>query len=150
MRHARALTSPSRALSRVGPGGNDRQRGDIVLGWLTRIAVVLAIAGLGLFDAISVGTTAVSLSDQGNLAAREASEVWQSSDNVQAAYNAAVKSATEANPLNVVDPKTFSIDSDDTVHLTISRTATTIVLYHWGRTAEWAEISRTSQGRSVA
>ncbi len=150
MRLARALTSPSRALSRVGSGTADRDRGDIVLGWLTRIVVVLGIAGLGLFDAISVGTTAVSLSDQGNFAAREASEVWQTTDDVQAAYDAAVASATDANPQNVVDPKTFTIDADNTVHLTVSRTATTIVLYHWGRTAEWAEITRDGQGRSVS
>lgn len=152
MRLARALTSPSRAVARRAGGadGFERERGDIVLGWLTRIVVVLAIAGLGLFDAISVGTTAVSLSDQGNMAAREASEAWQTSDNVQAAYDAAVKSATEANPLNVVDPETFTIDQDNTVHLTVSRTATTILLYHWGRTADWAELSRDGKGRSVS
>ncbi len=150
MRLARALTSPSRVLSRAGSGATDRDRGDIVLGWLTRIVVVLGIAGLGLFDAISVGTTAVNLSDQGNHAAREASEVWQSTEDVQAAYDAAVASATDANPQNVVDPKTFIIDADDTVHLTVSRTATTIVLYHWGRTAKWAEITRDGKGRSVS
>ena len=150
MRLARALVSPSRALDRVGRSGADRDRGDIVLGWLTRITIVLGIAGLGLFDAISVGTTAVSLSDQGNMAAREASEAWQETDSVQAAYDAAVASAKEANPLNVVSPKTFTIDPDDTVHLTVSRKATTIVLYHWGRTAEWAELTREGRGRSVS
>ena len=150
MRLARALTPPSRVLTaRCGDAGG-AERGDIVLGWLTRIVVVLAIAGLGLFDAISVGVTAVSLTDQGNLAAREASEAWQSTDNLQAAYDAAVESATEANPQNVVDPKTFTIDADDTVHLTVSRTATSILLYHWGRTASWAELSREGKGRSVS
>ena len=157
MRLARALTTPSGVLAlrtgRVGDAGDGLSagdRGDIVLGWLTRIVIVLGIAGLGLFDAISVGTTAVSLSDQGNFAAREASEAWQSTDSVQAAYDAAVESATEANPHNVVDPKTFTIDPDNTVHLTVSRTATTIVLFHWGRTAEWAELSRDGTGRSVS
>ena len=154
MRLARALTSPSRVVARragdAGEADFERDRGDIVLSWLTRIVVVLAIAGLGLFDAISVGTTAVSLTDQGNMAAREASEAWQTTDNVQAAYDAAVKAATEANPQNVVDPETFTIDQDNTVHLTVSRTATTILLYHWGRTAGWAELSRDGKGRSVS
>jgi hypothetical protein len=36
------------------------------------------------------------------------------------------------------------------VHLTVTRTATTIVLYHWGRTAKWAELDRPGQGRSVS
>ena len=128
----------------------DPERGDIVTGWLTKITLVLAVAGLGLFDAISIGTTAVSLSDQGSYAAREASERWQETENVQAAYDAAVQAATEQNADNVVSPKTFSIDPDNTVHLTVSRTATTIVLYRWGRTAEWAELQREAVGRSVS
>ena len=132
-------------LHRAGP-----ERGDIVLGWLTKIVVVLGIAGLGLFDAISIGTTAVNLTDQGNYAAREASERWQETQDVQAAYDAAVAAATEQNTQNVVNPKTFRIDADNTVHLTVGRTATTIVLYHWGRTAEWAELERTGTGRSVS
>lgn len=128
----------------------DPERGDIVLGWLTKIAVVLGVAGLGLFDAISVGTTAVNLSDQGAYAAREASEVWQSTGSLQKAYDAAVATATEQNAANSVDPKSFRIDQDNTVHLRVSREATTIVLYHWSRTAEWAQIEREAQGRSVA
>lgn len=124
-------------------------RGDIVLGWLTKIVVVLAVAGLGLFDAISVASTAMTLSDQGSYAAREASEVWQQTGSVQQAYDAAVATATEQNPVNVVDPKTFRIDEDNTVRLQVSRTATTILLYRWGRTAEWAELDREAAGRSV-
>lgn len=125
-------------------------RGDIVLGWLTKIVVVLGIAGLGLFDALSIGSTAVSLSDQGQYAAREASEVWQETDSVQEAYDAAVSTAVSQNALNVVDPKSFRIDEDNTVHLRIGRTATTIVLHHWDRTATWAVLEREAKGRSVA
>ena len=132
-------------LHRTGP-----DRGDIVVGWLTKITVVLAVAGLFLFDAISIGTTAMNLSDQGGYAAREASDKWQQTQNLQEAYLAAVAAATEQNPANVVNPKTFRIDPDNTVHLTVSRTATTIVLYRWGRTAEWAELERQAAGRSVS
>src|SRR5215218_5332062 len=106
MRLVRALVAPSRVRALPGRHGA-LDRGDIVLGWLTRIVVVLGIAGLGLYDAISVGTTAVNLSDQANHAAREASESWAATDDVQAAFDAAVVSATEANPQNVVDPKSF-------------------------------------------
>jgi len=125
-------------------------RGDIVLGWLTRIVVVLGVAGLFLFDAISLGTTAMSLSDQGSYAAREASETWQQTGNVQKAYEAAVATATEQNALNVVDPATFRIDEDNTVRLRISRTAATILLQYWEKTARWAEVERAASGRSVA
>ena len=127
----------------------DRDRGDIVLGWLTKIVVVLGLAGLGFFDAISVAVTATTLSDQGRYAAREASAAWQQTGNVQQAYDAAVESATEANPANSVDTQTFRIDPDDTVHLRVSRTATSLLLFRWSRTAEWAQLEREASGRSV-
>jgi hypothetical protein len=132
----------------AGPSG--QERGDIVLSWLTKIALVMAIAGIALFDAVSVGVTAVSLNDQGGYAAREASEAWQDTASIQKAYDAALASAIESNPHNTVDTTSFTIDSDDTVHLTIRREATTLVLYRWGRTAKWAELSSDSRGRSVA
>ena len=110
----------------------------------------MAIAGVALFDAVSVGVTATTLTDQGTYAARQASEAWQATASVQKAYDAALAIAVEANPHNTIDTKSFTIDDDDTVHLTISREATTLVLYRWSKTAKWAEISRTVKGRSVA
>lgn len=52
-------------------------RGDIVLGWLTRVAAVLLFVGVVAFDLISVGATSMVLSDQARHAAREASSAWQ-------------------------------------------------------------------------
>jgi hypothetical protein len=120
-----------------------------VIGWLTRIALILAVAGFVLFDAISVASTTATVSDQGAYAAREASAVWDGTKDVQAAYNAAVQSATEQDPENVVTPKGFSIDPDGTVHLRISREAKTLILFRWERTRKWAEVHREARGRSV-
>lgn len=131
------------------PGPASADRGDIILGWLTKIAVVLAVAGVGLFDAISIGTTAVNLADQGSYAAREASEVWQSSRSVQKAYDTAVEVAREQNALNEVDPTSFRIEQDNTVRLRISREAPTLVLFRWDRTAKWAQLEAAAEGRSV-
>jgi hypothetical protein len=125
-------------------------RGDIVLGWLTKLTVIMGLVGIVLFDAISVGTTTASVADQGTSAALEASATWDQTKDVQAAYDSAVTSATESNALNELDPQSFSIDPDGTVHLTLSRDAKTLVLYHWGRTAKWAHVSQTAKGRSVA
>ena len=124
-------------------------RGDIVLGWLTKLVAVLGVSGLFLFDAISLGTTAMNLSDQGAHAAREASEVWQETKSVQEAYEAAVASATEQNAENVVVAKTVRIAEDNTVRFTIKRTADSIVLFRWDKSAEWTKISREAAGRSV-
>jgi hypothetical protein len=119
------------------------------MGWLTKIVAVLAVAGIGLFDAISIGTTAVTLTDQGSYAARDASETWKSTQNLQQAYNQAVASAIAQNRENVVDASTFRIDKDNTVHLTVSREAPTLLLFRWGRTHEWAKVERAAKGKAL-
>jgi len=125
-------------------------RGDIVMGWLTYLTLIMALAGVVLFDAISVGTTNASVADQGSSAALTASATWDETKNVQSAYESALASVTQSNAQNELDPKSFSIDADGTVHLTVSRDAKTLVLYRWGKTAKWAHVSQTSEGRSVA
>jgi hypothetical protein len=132
----------------AGPWGNDR--GDIVTGWLTKIVVVFALAGIVLFDAMSVGTTFTSIADQGSYAAREASETWQTTKDLQKAYVTASTVAASEDSLNTVDPKTFRVDPDGTVHLTISRTATTLVLYRIGPLKHLADVEQDAKGRSVA
>jgi hypothetical protein len=124
-------------------------RGGIVLGWLTRLAVGLALFGVLLFDVISVISTEATVSDQGSFAAREASVTWAQSHNLQSAYDTAVKSAIEQNPLNVVATKGFTVDPDGTVHLVISREATTLVLYRWSRTADWAEVTSHTENLDI-
>jgi hypothetical protein len=125
--------------------------GDILVGWLTKIAVTLAIVGLALYDSISIGATMMSLSDEGSYAARAASEKWQASQghNLQDAYDAAVQAVEDQNPLDEVDPKSFRIDPDGTVHLVVSREATTLVVQHFGFSKGWAHVSREAEGRSV-
>ncbi len=131
---------------------NDRRddRGGIVLGWLTKLAVVLAIVGVAAFDAISVGTTAANLSDQGGYAARAASDSWLTSKNIQVAYDAALAAAIEQDPANAVDTTSFAVDADGTVHLRVSRTASTLVLFRFSKTRHWADVERAASGRSVS
>jgi hypothetical protein len=124
--------------------------GGIVIGWLTKIALVFAVAGFVLFDTISVASTTANVADQGSTAAMEASSVWDETHDVQASYNAAVTSATEQDPGNFVSPKSFAIDPDGTVHLRVTREAKTLILFRWDKTRKWAEVSRTAQGRSVS
>jgi hypothetical protein len=123
--------------------------GGIVLGWITRLALFFGVTGLALFDAISIGTTATTVSDQGSYAALQASEVWLQTKSVQEAYDAAVAAAIEQNPADVVGTKDFVIDEDGTVHLTVSRTATTLIVYRIGPIKDWAYIVRKASGKSV-
>jgi hypothetical protein len=148
-----AGTPPRSTVGCRARGGSPLRLGDdsggIVLGWLTRIAVFFGLAALVLFDAISIGTTAMNVDDQGSTAAFHASEVWQQTKNLQLAYNAAVESAANENPGNVVATRDFKVDPDGTVHLTMSRTATTLVVFRIGPIKNWAYVERQSQGHSV-
>lgn len=136
-----------RSTGRISAGLPDR--GDMILGWLTRIAVLLGVAGVALFDSMSIGSTAMNLSDQGDYAARQASENWQQTHDIQLAYDAAAAAATEQDPGNEVATKDFVVDSDGRVHLTISRTATTLVVFRLSATRKWAHVERRSTGFTV-
>jgi|SRR5215210_5399984 len=137
-------------MERLSSARRDSERGDIVLSWLTKLVVFFALAGVVLFDAISVGATYSSVADQGSYAAHQASETWDATKDPQKAYLIASSVAADADSLNVVDPKTFRVDPDGTVHLTISRTATTVILYRIGPLKHLARVDHESKGRSVA
>jgi hypothetical protein len=141
-------------MAQLSPSHGDHPAGDdsggIIVGWLSKLAVVLALCGLVLFDCISIASTAVTVSDEGAYAARQASENWQQSKNIQQAYDAAVAAAKDSNPANRVATKSFTVDPDGTVHLTVSRTARTLFVFRLDRTKKWAHVVREAQGRSVA
>src|SRR4051794_38740883 len=125
------------------------ERGDALMGWLVKISVVLGLCGIALFDAISIGSTSVTIADQGSYAARAASDVWLQSKNLQQTYDAAVTAAQEQNPANSVATKDFRVDEDGTVHLTVGRTASTIVVRRIGPVESWAHVTHSAEGRSV-
>jgi hypothetical protein len=138
-----AGSGPARILSR------DNERGDIVLSWLTKLVVIFGLAGIALFDGISIGVTHSSVADQGAFAAREASETWNATRDLQKAFITASAVAAERDPLNVVDAKTFQVEPDGTVHLKISRNATTLVLYRIGPLKDLAWVEQDAAGRSL-
>jgi hypothetical protein len=135
--------------SRGGAGTPDGERGDIVLGWLTKLAVIFGLGGIVLFDAISVGVASVNVADQGSYAARQASETWGATKDLQKTFATASTVAAERDASNVIDPRTFRVDADGTVHLHISRTATTLVLYRVGPLKKLADVETDAKGRSV-
>lgn len=127
-------------LARAQPPGRD-DSGGIVLGWLTKLVVVMALVGVLLFDGLSITTSRLSIEDQGFLAAREASSEWQRSGDVQLAYDAAVTAAIEANALNEVPPAAFAAAPDGTVDLDIRREAATLVVHRIGWIDDWALVT---------
>ncbi len=132
------------------PRAPDRHRdsGGIVLGWLTKIVVVAAIVGLVGFDAMAVFAGRMGIIDQGEAAARAASDSWKQHADVQDAYDAASKTASDANLDNTIDPKSFRVDDDGTVHLRVEREVTTLLLHRIGRLREWATVGEEVTGKA--
>jgi cytolysin (calcineurin-like family phosphatase) len=143
------MTSGIRRGCRALTTGVD-DRGGIVLGWLTRLTVFLAVGGVFLFDAISLGSTKATLADQASFAARSASETWQQTKNVQRTFAEAERAAAEQNAGNHVLVRGFQIDQDGTVHLVLRREASTLVLYRWSKTRAWAKIRAEGEGLGVS
>ena len=114
-------------------------RGDIVVGWLTKMALVIIAFGLVGFDAIAIGIAHLSGADQANSAARAAVEVWQGSHNVDAAYRAALADAESHEA--TIRPGDFEVLSNGDIRLTVRREATTLLVYRLGATKKWAQIA---------
>lgn len=116
-------------------------RGDIVLGWLTKLVVTLAVLGVIGFDLISLGTARFQAEDHAQNAVRAASEVYKTPADVQAAYDAALAAVVEHG--DTIDPNSFAVSGDGTVTLTVHRTATTMLVEKIGPLRAWADVTRT-------
>ncbi|HEV2888857.1 MAG TPA: hypothetical protein VGX28_00615 [Frankiaceae bacterium] len=115
------------------------ERGSIIVGWLTKVAVVLTLVGIVGFDLVSVATTKVSASDDAQLAARAGAETYADTHgDVQEAYAAALRHAERHG--GSIDPADFVVDPDGTVRVTVVKTATTLVFYRAGATKRWAHV----------
>src|SRR4051812_6730333 len=102
-------------------------RGDVILGWFTKIALVFVLFGLVIFDAVSVGVAKVGVQDTANDAAAEAADMYAQTHDVRQAYKAAVEYATLHDA--TVPPKSFAVTGDGVVSLRIEKDATTLLLY---------------------
>jgi hypothetical protein len=122
-------------------------RGDIILGWLTKLVIGISLTGVVAFDGLSIGVAHVSAVDDANSAALAASRDWQTSHDMAHALEAAEQTASEHGE-TVVD-NSLRFDSDGTAHIDIRREATTLVVRHIHALRSWIEITATGSGRSV-
>lgn len=127
-----------------------RDHGGIITGWLVKLTVVLGVAGLVLFDAVSIGSTAIGVSDTAVAAARDAADAVDTSGDVRRAYPAAATTAVEQNALNVVDPATVLVAPDGSATVTVERTAPTLVVARIPWIADWAHRSATDTAAPVS
>jgi hypothetical protein len=129
------------------PSQPDREAGDIILGWLTRIVVGIAIAGVVAFDGVSIGVAHISTIDDANTAARAASRSWYQDHDIAKALQAAQDVAAEH--AETVVANSLRIDPDGTAHLELEHDATTLVVRHVSALHSWAAVKADGSGRYV-
>lgn len=120
-------------------------RGDIVLGWLTKLTVVLGVLGLLGFDAISLGLGRLKAEDNAQAAAREAVFAYRDSKDVQAAYEASLTALEDSGA--TLDPEDFTVHEDGSVTVTVHQTMSTFVVEKIDAIADWAESDATTTAR---
>lgn len=125
-----------------GPSGSDR--GDIVLGWLTKVVASLALLGLIGFDAMSLAVARVQAEDSAQQAVRAAAATYASTRDLQAAYDSAVAKVAAAG--DTIDPAGFGVASDGAVTLSLRRDAPTLLVEKVAPLRTYAEVVRTVTG----
>ncbi len=121
--------------------------GDIVLSWLTKTVVIIAIFGLVLFDAIAVAVGRMNTTDAAGEVALAGSEAWHLHPDVQTAYNAA-EAAAESRGGEVL-PSDFTVDTSGTVRLRLRRQVTTLLMHRVGPLRRFTVAVESGQANSV-
>jgi len=123
-------------------------RGDIVLGWLTKVSLVLALLGVVGFDGLSLVQARVSVVDTAEHAAVAARDSWQDTHNVQLAYAEAQSVAAKSG--GTVPAQEMVIEPDGTVRLVVHKTARTFVLRHLSKLNTVTNVTGHGRAQPVA
>lgn len=122
-------------------------RGGVIVGYFTKIALVLVVFSVLCFDAVSVGVARVSVEDTAKGAAVAGAEAYSQSKSANYAYTAALDYAEEHG--GTIDRKEFSVGDDGAVTVRVVKEATTLLLYRTKKSAPWAQVAASATGRTV-
>lgn len=117
--------------------------GSIVIGWLVKVAVVIALVGVMAFDAIAVGSAHMSASDDANSAASAAASDYWNTHNAKSALSAAADAITSPNEALVAD--SLRIAPDGSVTIVLRRTITTLVMHDIGPLKKYTVVTVTGE-----
>ena len=121
-----------------------RERGSIVIGWLTKLVVVLAVVGVILFDVVSVSAARIGAEDDASKAAEAAGFEWRASHDIQTAYQAALNALPSDS--ESIPAKSFVIDNTGIVRLVVHRETRTMLVRHIGPLKQFTVV--TAHGES--
>lgn len=119
----------------------DGDRGDVILGWLTKLTVSLAVVGLLGFDAISLTAAQFQAEDHAQTAARAAVESYRTDKNVQKAYDAALAEVVADG--DTLDTDAFTAAPDGSITLRLRKEVPTLVVEKIGPLRHFATVLST-------
>jgi hypothetical protein len=122
-------------------------RGDIVLGWLSKLVVVIGLLGLVGFDGISLAQARFQAADRATTAASAAADDYRATNDLQKAYNAAL---TTVSGNDTIETRTFKVAPDGTVTLRLHHEATTLLVHRIGPLKKWVDAVETGEGRPAS
>jgi hypothetical protein len=112
--------------------------GDMVIGWLTRVAAIVLVIGLIGFESLSIVVTKFQLGDVAASAGSTAIAAYAGSHNITIAYQQAEAVAADSGA--VIVQKSFRVNADGSVEFTIRKTANTLLLQHLKATQKWTNV----------
>jgi hypothetical protein len=135
-------TKWARTLHDVAPDA-----GDVILSWLTRVVLVIAVTAVVGFDGLSIAVAHVSAKDDANSAAVAAATAWLSDKGALAPTMLAAQHSAAQHDETVL-PASLTVGADGTIHLELERHATTLLIRHIGPLRSWAIVIVKGSGKA--
>lgn len=123
---------------------NTRDEGAIVLGWLTKLVVVLAVVGFLAYDVVSIVTATFSTSDRANTLASEAADDVRSYKDINKAYSV-IAAEAEADG-DTIRPQDFSVESNGEVTLVLRHETTSLWMHRIAPLRHFLQVTATGVG----
>lgn len=121
--------------------------GALVLGWLTKIVITLALLGLLAFDGIALVVAGFTAADHANTAASIAADTYKATPSDASACAAAQAEALRnRDTLDCTDPKAFAVTADGHVNLTLHRAATTLWMHRISFLKKYTDLTGHGEG----
>jgi hypothetical protein len=118
--------------------------GSIVIGWLTKVAVVLSLLGVLSYDGISLVKATFAGEDRANTIASDAADTFRATKDIDKTYLSAAAEAAEQG--DTIAPTDFRVDPDGKVTLVLQRTANAVWMQHVGPLKKYLHVRATGTG----
>lgn len=126
----------------------DRDRGEIILGWLTKVAIVLVVIGIIAFDGISSAVLRMQVKDAAQNSAKAAvNDSTTALPSQQMAFQRADARLKEQHPDWTIDPASVIVMSDGSVTVTVTGEARTLVAGRISQLDNWTSAQATETAR---